>query len=93
MKRTFATALIAAVALGTAALAVEPAAAMPVAGAAVGTAEPLPAQVEQVRWHRGYHRGFFHRGYGWHRGYGYRRHYGWRRGLPGHPIRRILRAL
>ncbi|MGI3899655.1 MAG: hypothetical protein ACRYGP_21755 [Janthinobacterium lividum] len=93
MSRFFTSALIAAVALGTAVAAVEPASAMPVAGAAiVDTAAPAAGAVEQVQYyrHRGYRRPFA-RGYGFRRGYGYRR--GYRRGLPGHPIRRILRAL
>ena len=96
MSRSLATTLIAALALGAAALAVEPAAATPLAGAAaVETVVPAAsAQTEQVRFRRGFRgRGFgFRRGFGYRRGYGYRG-YGYRRGIPGHPIRRILRAL
>ena len=96
VSRSLSTSLIAALALGASVLAVEPASAMPVAGVtAMDAAAPASAGVEQVRLfgHRGYHRGFRPRGYGYRRGFGYRRPYGYRRGLPGHPIRRILRAL
>jgi hypothetical protein len=84
VSRSLSTSLIAALALGASVLAVEPASAMPVAGvAAMDAAAPATDGVEQVRLfrHRGYYRGFRPRGYGY------------RRGLPGHPIRRILRAL
>ena len=94
MSRFFASALIAAVAFGTAVAAVEPASAMPVSAAPiVETAAPAMGSVEQVQYyrHRGFRRPFVGRGYGFRRGYGYRG--GYRRGLPGHPIRRILRAL
>ena len=92
MSRSITTSLIAA--LGAVALAAaEPAAATPMAGAtAIETAAPAASSgTEQVYFRRGFRgRGFgFRRGYGFRgRGYGY----GYRRGLPGHPIRRILRA-
>ena len=95
MSRSIVTAFAAALALGAVALAAEPAAAVPVAGAsALESAAPVSG-VEDVRFfrHRGFRRGFVHRGYGFRRGYGYRRGFGYRRGIPGHPIRRILRAL
>ena len=70
--------------------------ASPLAATATDASQAAPA-VEQVRLYRGgfrrgygFHRGFGYRGYGY-RGYGYRR--GFRGGLPGHPIRRILRHL
>jgi hypothetical protein len=97
LSRSISTALIAAIALGAAALAAEPASATPMAGApAIEAAAPAAsAQAEQVYFRRGFHRGFgFRRGFGYRRPFGYRRYgYGYRRGLPGHPIRRILRAL
>ena len=96
MSRSITTSLIAALALGAVAFAAaEPAAATPMAGAtAIETAAPAASSAtEQVYFRRGFRgRGFgFRRGYGFRgRGYGY----GYRRGgLPGHPIRRILRAL
>ena len=96
MTRNFATALIAAVALGAAALAADPAVAMPGTGAAaLEMGHSASINVEQVRFSRprAFHRRFgVRRGYGYRGGYGYRR-FGYRRGLPGHPIRRILRAL
>ena len=96
MSRSITTSLIAALALGAAALAAEPAAATPMAGApAIEMAAPAAsAGTEQVQFRRGFRGRGFHRGFGFHRGYGFRRHgYGYRRGFPGHPIRRILRAL
>ena len=98
MSRTITTALIAAFALGAAALAAEPAAATPMAGAAAieQVAPAASVDAEQVYYRRGFYhrRPFFRRGFGYRRPFGYRRYgYGYRRGLPGHPIRRILRAL
>ena len=91
MSRSITTALVAALALGAVAFVAEPAAAMPVAGASTYEAATLAA--EQVFFRRGYRGRGFRRGFGFRRPFGYRR-YGYRRGgLPGHPIRRILRAL
>ena len=90
MSRSLTT-LIAALALGVSTLAVSPASAMPVAGtAALDTAAPASETVEQVQFIR---RGGYRRGFGVRRGYAVRPGYGYRRGLPGRPIRRILRAL
>ena len=99
LSRSLATTLIAALALGAAALAADPAVATPLAGAAaIELATPAAStSTEQVYFRRGFRgRGFgFRRGFGYRRPFGYRRGYGYgyRRGLPGHPIRRILRAL
>ena len=85
--------LIAVLALGATVIAVEPASAMPMNGAAaIELARPAAsAGTEQVYYRRGY-RGRY--GYGYRRPFGYHRYgYGYRRGIPGHPIRRILRAL
>lgn len=97
LSRSVTTALLAALALGAAALVVEPASAMPVTSAAgIQAAAPVDgAAVEPVYFRN---RGYYRRGFGFRRGFGYRRPFGYRRygygrGIPGHPIRRILRSL
>ena len=75
-------AVLAGLALGGLAVQAGSASALPMidAGPAIVAHSEAASGIQDVRWHRyyGWHRHYWHRGFGWHRHYGWRHHY-WHR--------------